>query len=162
MSAVLEKITPGKIDFIIFTDPFSVKNSPHWRKRNGGILYRYLERVARRQYNLKNDVEPWQHPSQTTRFVDGNFIYEFLNTENVFDRQLGYSDLLAIQAKGVEVFRALFKGKKLFAWRSIVKNRGRSHSVPYLEERAGRLVINWCWLIIRWDENNVALQFKSL
>ena len=54
---------------------------------------------------------------------------------------LNLQDGLAIQQKGIAVFRKLFAGKAVFLWGSVVQHRNGYLVVPYLYEIGGRVLV---------------------
>src|SRR3989344_556295 len=75
--------------------------------------------------------------------------------------QLGLVDLLAIQAKGIKVFRKLYQGKVVFGWKSVIELRGGDLFVPCLYEGGGRGVLGWRWLDSHWLSHRPALRFRK-
>jgi len=70
-------------------------------------------------------------------------------------------DGLAIQAKGIAVFRKLFAGKAVFLWGSVVQDRRGRLLVPYLYENGDEVRLDWGWLGNDWFSSNPALRFSK-
>jgi len=120
-----------------------------------------LQTTGPAEYNLRDDVEQWLHPDQPS-VVRGDAIYKALKHDNALTDQLGPADLLAIQAKGIAVFRKLFAGKAVFGWKSVVRSRvNRSLYVPYLYESGDKVVLDWFWLGNGWFSCDPALRFRK-
>ncbi len=86
-----------------------------------------------------------------TSYVTGNQIYDQLKKDDLLKDSLNLADLLAIQEKGIEVFRSLYKGKAVFGWKSVVEDTHGYLRVPYLIEFDGKVVLDWDWLGSRWS-----------
>jgi hypothetical protein len=70
-------------------------------------------------------------------------------------------DGLAIQKRGIAVFRKLFAEKAVFLWGSIVRCGRQSLCVPFLIERDGKVILGWSCLDDIWSSSSPALRFAS-
>lgn len=152
---------PEPLDFTVRLDRFVVLPSwadPNWLTQE----FMNLQTTGLAEYNLQSGVEQLLHDDQKTGVVSGNIIYRCLKNDDALANQLGLADLLAIQKMGVGVFRALFKSKAVFGWKSVVRKCG-SHKlyVPYLYEHGDIVVLCWCWLDNDWNSYHPALRFRK-
>jgi hypothetical protein len=132
---------------------------PIYPLRTRQIMHPELERAGPSRYNLSS-VEQWLHYRQNG-LVKGQVIYNFLVSTNALNAHLNLQDGLAIQKKGIAVFRKFFNGKAVFLWKSVVK-RYRGLGVPFLVEKGGEVVILWRWLDHEWNSIRPALRFAKL
>lgn len=156
----LKNVTPEfptelQPDFIIRVDRSVKPSHPDWMTK---LMHPSLELVGPAEYDLNTLVE-WLHDDQKNGSVEGNTIYKKFKKDDALADCLGLTDLLAIQAKGVEVFRKLFKGKAVFGWRSVVRGIDGGLRVPYLIE-LDKIVVRWDWLGHSWDSDEPALRFS--
>lgn len=153
----VETVSPP--DFTVSVDRMVKPAYPDWVKK---VMHSGLEGVGPAEYDLKSDVEEWLHPDQQNGdVVSGNAIYAFLRESNALADCLGLADLLAIQKKGIAVFRELFKGRAIFGWKSVVQDRGGDLSVPCLCERGDEVVLYWGWLYDDWNSFSPAVRFRK-
>ncbi|MDE2021730.1 MAG: hypothetical protein KGI71_02290, partial [Patescibacteria group bacterium] len=125
------------------------------------VMHPELEHTGPAEYDLTK-VEQWLHDGQKDgKTMRGNAIYEHLKSNDMLDSCLGLADGLAIQKKGIAVFRKHFGGKAVFLWRSVVLNRDGNLFVPYLYEHGDAVALDWDWLGLDWDGNFPALRFAS-
>ena len=152
----LEPTPEPVLDFIVRVDRSVKPSYPDWMKK---LMNPELECSGPTEYNLQDGVEQWLHDEQKHREVQGNIIYKHLKDTNALALCLSLQDGLAIQQKGIAVFRKLFAGKAVFLWGSVGQNRlGRLH-VPYLCERGDEVVVSWYWLDSYWISSDPALRF---
>ncbi len=131
---------------------------PDWMKK---VMHPELETTGPAEYDLAT-VQLWLHEGQQGgNWAKGQRIYDHLKSNNMLEGCLGLADGLAIQQKGIEVFRKFFAGKAVFLWKSVVQNRGGDLHVPYLIEHRGEVVVHWRWLGRDWRGNNPAVRFAS-
>lgn len=151
--------SPGdsSLDFTIHVDR-SVSTCPEWAKE---LMHPELELIGPVEYNPQDTVELWLHDDQKNGFTTGHNIYQHLKATDALGSCLGLADLLAIQQKGITVFRELFKGKAVFAWKSVARYRDGYLSVPYLYGFDDEVVLLWNWLGRDWDSGNPALRFRK-
>jgi len=145
------------LDFTVRVDR-SRPTYPNWVKR---VLHPELEGTGPAWYNLRFGVEQWLHTGQKSGVVRGQVIYDHLSSTNELAIHLGLVDLLAIQAKGITTFRALFRGKAVFAWKSVVGHRDGGLAVPYLCCDDGDEMLHWLWLDGYWGCWSPALRFRK-
>lgn len=146
------------LDFTVRVDRAVKPAYPSWSDK---VMHPELECAGPAEFNLQRDVEQWLHPDQPS-VVKGDVIYKALKRDNALADQLGLADLLAIQAKGIAVFRKLYAGKAVFGWKSVVRDRGdRCLFVPCLFEHGGGVVLRWLWLGRGWHSGSPALRFRK-
>lgn len=154
--SVLEPV----LDFIVRVDRSVKPIYPDWFRE---LEHPELEGSGPSEYNLQDEVEQWLHDDQKRGFgsVVGNTIYGHLQKGDALATCLNLQDGIAIQAKGIAVFRKLFGGKGIFLWGSVVRNRIGNLDVPFLCEDGDGVVVDWHWLANVWDSNNPALRFSK-
>lgn len=131
---------------------------PDWMKE---VLHPELGGTGPAEFDAAK-LELWLHDVQKDgKWVKGQVIYEHLKKKKMLESCLGLSDLLAIQAKGVDLFRRHFAGKAVFGWKSVVRNRGGYLNAPSLYEYGDEVVLYWDWLEYDWGDNSPALRFAS-
>ncbi|MDQ5949299.1 MAG: hypothetical protein QG589_425 [Patescibacteria group bacterium] len=145
------------LDFTISVDRSVKPIYPDWMKE---VMHPELELAGPTEYDLSK-VEKWLARGQGTGVVTGNTIYKELQTKNALADQLGLADLLAIQAKGLAVFRSLYNGKAVFGWKSVVQDHHGILFVPCLIENGGKVVVRWVWLDYYWSSRSPALRFSK-
>ena len=145
------------LDTIIRVDRSVRSVYPEWVKK---VMHPVLEGTGPAEYDLAK-VEQWFHDEQKKGVVVGNRIYEHLKSNKMLDSCLGLRDLEEIQKKGVTFFRKPFKGKAVFAWKSVVLGRGGNLSVPCLVGLGGGVVLDWYWLDHDWSDDRPVLRFAS-
>lgn len=120
-----------------------------------------LEKIGPAEYALPS-INLWLHDGQKNGGVTtGNRIYDDLKSNNMLEGCLGLADGLAIQQKGIEVFRKFFGGKAMFLWKSVVQYRVGFLFVPFLIEFGGLVVVLWHWLGHDWLGDLPAARFAS-
>lgn len=155
--AVIPEPAPEPVlDFIVRVDRSVKSTYPDWFKK---LEHPELECSGPTEYNLQDGVEQWLHDEQKRRTVQGNTIYKHLTDTNALASCLNLQDGLAIQQKGIAVFRKLFAGKAVFLWGSVVQGRDGYLHVPFLYEDGGRVVVRWYWLDFYWHSIYPALRF---
>ena len=153
---VLPEPTPEPVlDFIIRVDRSVKPSYPDWMKK---LEHPELELAGPAEYDLAK-VDQWLHDDQKRGSVVGNTIYKHLQKGDNLANCLNLQDGLAIQAKGIAVFRKLFAGKAVFLWGSVVQYSSGSLVVPYLYGYGGEVVVGWGWLDFHWDSDHPALRF---
>lgn len=152
-----EATSEPTLDFIIRVDRTVRPTYPDWMKK---VMHSDLEPTGPTEYDLQS-LGLWLHDDQKNGVVSGNTIYVQLKEDNTLADCLGLADLLAIQAKGITVFRKLFAGKAVFGWKSVVRNRGGDLSVPCLHEVGDWVILRWLWLNRDWNSSNPALRFSK-
>jgi len=132
---------------------------PDWVK---DILHPRLERKGPLEFHLRTGLNQWLHGGQKNGGgIIGSNIYGYLKNNGMLSSRLNLQDGLAIQAKGIVIFRKLFQERSLFLWKSVVcRDDGRRH-VPYLFGDDGRIVIHWCWFdATLLEDSDPALRFS--
>lgn len=153
-----DEITPTGSDLIIRVDRSLKPNYPDWMVK---VMHPELELSGPAEYDL-SQVERWFHDDQKCGSVVGNTIYKYLQEGDELSSCLNLQDGLAIQQKGIDIFRQLFPGKLIGVclWGSVVQNHRGHLSVPYLFGFGGEVVLDWDWLVNRWNPSLSALRFK--
>lgn len=146
------------LDFTVRVDRSVKPTYPDWLKK---LMHSKLECSGPTEYNLQTGVEQWLHDDQKNGVVVGNTIYDSLKKDNALASCLNLQDGLAIQQKGIAVFRKLFAGKAVFLWGSVVQFRDVDLFVPYLYESGGKVVVSWSWLDVYWYSSYPALRFRK-
>jgi hypothetical protein len=157
------------LDFLIHVDRSVRPSYPDWAKHdsvnNPGFVA--LEATGPADYDLSTVDQYLYGKQKTGGYETGNAIYKHLKDTSALVDCYGLADLLAIQAKcnkpgGIAVFRALFKGKAVFGWKSVVEGQGGSLRVPGLVEDDGGVVLRWLWLDDDYfHSRNPALRFRK-
>ena len=146
------------IDPIIRVDRSIRPSYPDWMKE---VMHPELETVGPGEYDITK-VEQWLHDGQKDGgCIEGNKIYTHLKKTDTLKTCLGKRDLEEIQKKGIAFFRKHFKGKAVFGWSSVVRNRYGYLYVPYLYESDGEVVLHWRWLDRDWLSRYPALRHES-
>ena len=144
------------LDFLVRVDRAVKPSYPDWFKK---LENPELECSGPAEYDLQTAVQQWLHDDQKRGSVVGNTIHKHLKKDNALASCLNLQDGLAIQAKGIAVFRKLFAGKAVFLWGSVVQDRDGSILVPYLYEDGDEVVVGWRWLDRSFSSSNPALRF---
>lgn len=145
------------LDFMIQVDRSVKPSYPDWMKK---LMHPELELAGPAEYDLSK-VDQWLHDDQKRGSVVGNTIYKHLQKGDNLATCLNLQDGLAIQQKGIAVFRKLFAGKAVFLWGSVVQFRNGNLRVPYLYENGVRVVVDWDYLYDYWYSNRPALRFSK-
>ena len=146
------------LDFLVRVDRSVKPTYPDWFKK---LEHPELECSGPTEYNLQTGVEQWLHDQQKCGSVQGNTIHTHLKKDNALASCLNLQDGLAIQAKGIAVFRKLFGGKAVFLWGSVVQYRHGHLFVPYLCEYGDEVMVYWYWLGYLFDSIYPALRFSK-
>ena len=155
---VLPEPTPEPVlDFLVRVDRAVKPSYPDWFKK---LENPELECSGPAEYDLSK-VDQWLHDEQKRRSVQGNTIYKHLTDTNGLASCLNLQDGLAIQKKGIAVFRKLFGGKAVFLWGSVVQLRLGGLGVPCLCGRGGGVGLRWDWLGNGWSSDDPALRFSK-
>ena len=155
---IIESAVPTvepSLDFIIKVDRSKKPVYPDWVEK---VIHPKFETSGPAKYDL-SQVEQWLHDDQKSGSVVGNTIYKHLQKGDALATCLNLQDGLAIQAKGITVFRKLFTGKMVFLWGSVVQDRDGRLDVPCLYEDGDEVVVDWRWLGSSWDSCYPALRF---
>lgn len=124
------------------------------------VMHPELEVVGPVEYDL-TQVELFLNDGQKDRKrMKGTELYEHFKETDSLKNCLGLHDAVAIQKKGIKVFRKFFGGKAVFFWKSIVRDRGGHLHVPFLYELGGEVCLYWVWLGDDWYRVHPALRFK--
>ena len=150
-----EPLPEPVLDFIVRVDRSVKPTYPDWMKK---VMHPDLELAGPAEYDLSK-VDQWLHDDQKRGSVVGNTIYKHLQKGDNLATCLNLQDGLAIQQKGIAVFRKLFAGKAVFLWGSVVRDSYGRLDVPVLCERGGEVVVDWSWLDYRWYSDYPALRF---
>jgi hypothetical protein len=151
------KPAPEVLDPIVSVDRTAELVYPDYLK----VLYPELRNIGPAEYD-GTKLGQFLSPDQMKRRVTGDQIHEHLKSNNMLESCLGLEDLNAIQKKGIAFFRANFKHKAVFGWRSIVVQLGVGYlRVPCLCEHGGGVVLSWVWLGDNFSLHDPALHFAS-
>jgi len=148
---------PCWVDNIICVDRI-VPLYPEWVEKP---LFPELEKTEPSEYGIVQ-IKEWFHQDQKRGPAKGFAILEYLKSQNILKSCAGLSDLLAIEAKGIDFFLKHFAGKAVFGWQSVVQRRDGDLFVPYLVEHGEGVVLGWRWLELDWDSRGPALYFASI
>lgn len=152
--AGISKNLAKAIDFIVCVNRKVRPEYPEWKKE---LLHPELECTGPRKFDLSK-AEQWLHDGQKgNSTTTGQVIYEYLKSNNMLDSCYSLQDGLAIQRKGIAVFRELFKGKAVFLWKSVVRDRCGLY-VPCLYESGDMVVECWDRLGGSWGSIGPALR----
>jgi len=130
---------------------------PDWVKE---VLYPELESTGPSEFDA-GKLEQWLHEEQKTGYVTGKTIHQYLKDNDMIKDCLGLRDLEEIQKKGITFFRKYFKGKYVFGWKAVVRDRDGHLRVPCLYESDGVVSLNWRWLGSDWSSFYPALRLAS-
>lgn len=143
---------------IIHVDRQALPTYSEWMKE----LVRPLEeRMGPKSFDVAKLDHYLFGKQKTNGYETGHAIQKHLEDEDLLKTCLNLQDLIAIQAKGIDFFRAHFKGKAVFAWKSVVRNRDGDLYAPCLIEFDGRVGLGWRWLDDLCHENDPALRFAD-
>jgi hypothetical protein len=126
---------------------------PEWINSSEFIA---LEGTGPTEYNL-GTVQLWLHEEQERGMMGGHALRVHLKSNDMLGGCLG----LAIQQKGIKIFRQFFHYKVVFLWRSVVWLPGGKASVPFLMEDGDKVVLRWRWLDRSWLACEPAARFAS-
>jgi hypothetical protein len=146
------------LDPIIRVDRSIRPSYPDWMKE---VMHPELESVGPAEYDI-SAIEQWLHDGQKDgKYIEGNKIYNHLKKTDTLKTCLGLRDLEEIQKKGIAFFRKHFKGKAVFGWAGVMRDRNGYLVVPYLYEFDGKVVLDWHWTDGVWHGNDPALRLAS-
>ena len=111
--------------------------------------------MKKQKINLA-ELEMWLHPKQKAVWVAGNEIYQYLKDNNLLEDCLTLEDLKEIKKLGLDEFNKYFKGKWVYAWKSV-----QDGDVPYLVECGDEVVLRGYWLGYGWNASGPALRRRS-
>ena len=139
---------------------------PDWVARdeagNVQLIHPELECEGPAEFHLRTGLTQWLHDGQKNGgYTAGRTIYEHLKDNGMLSSCLNLQDGIAIQAKGIAVFRKLFQGKALPLWKSVVRGDDGYLGVPYLGVDGSQVVVIWDWLVFDFFDSYPALRFAS-
>jgi hypothetical protein len=146
------------LDLIVRVDRSVKPTYPDWFKK---LEHRELECSGPAKYNLQAEVYEWFHDDQKNGYTTGKIICKYLQESKALATCLNLQDGLAIQAKGIVIFRKLFADKSVFLWGSVAQNRDGLLLVPYLCDGGGKVGLVWYWLDSGWNSVSPALRFSK-
>ncbi len=154
-SALIEKEV--SLDTIVCVERSDHSVYPFWATNP---LHPELETVGPSHYDLAQ-VQLYVYEShwKGDKRMKGTQVYQHLKGTDRIKDCLDFHDALQIQKKGVEVFDRLFKGKKLFCWKSV--QNGAYLEVPYVQSDNGKVVVDWWRTVNNWYEEYPAALFPS-
>lgn len=95
------------------------------------------------------------HPKQTSRgSIDGHEIYAWLIETNQLPLCIELADLLWWEQHSNEIPKK-FRGKFVYAWKSVVLNDNGNRFVPYLCCDVGGLFVSWYNLDDDWSDDEI-------
>ena len=155
-----EKFKEKILDFKVRVNPSKVLKYPKFKKE---LCDPVLEIKEPYEYDLVLHVDLWLHQDQHGhKKVSGYVIYDYLKTHDELQNHLNFGDLLAIQAKGVEVFRQLYANKAVYAWASVIHGDNGNLYVPYMCAYLDDVVMKWrCLSNATLDSLSPGLFFKK-
>jgi hypothetical protein len=154
-------VTGSDMETMVFPDRSAVSGFPN-------CLFEFadpeLQQKGPERYPITNEgpVAIWLYTLQEKGSVQGIFIYNYLKNGpgSYLKSCLNLQDALAIQAKGIEVFRKRFKGRSVFFWASVVQTQ-HGQFVPYLEEENDEVLLKWAPLEDLFSVTMPALRFGN-
>lgn len=145
------------LDFTVHVDRSIKPSYPDWMRE---LMYPELELAGPALYNLKDGVERRVYDDQSDDCALGSTIYKRLQKSRSLATCLNLQDGIAIQAKGIAVFRKLFAHKRVFLWGSVVEHSDGRLLVPFLYENGDEVGLDWRCSVCYWYYNDPALSFK--
>ena len=145
------------LDLTVGVDRSVKPTYPDWFKK---LEHPELECSGPAKYNLQAEVYGWFHDDQKNGYTTGKIICKYLQESKAVSTCLNLQDGLAIQAKGIVVFRKLFVDKAVFLWGSVAQNRDGHLYVPYLYDYGVSVGLDWRWLGNYWYSLSPALRFS--
>ncbi|OGI27472.1 MAG: hypothetical protein A2359_05050 [Candidatus Moranbacteria bacterium RIFOXYB1_FULL_43_19] len=145
------------IDTIIRIDRSIRPAYPDWVQM---VMHPELEDTGPAEFDLA-EVEQWLHNKQKRGVVEGNVIYQFLKDNDMLKTCLGLRDGEEIQKKGIDLFRRFFKGKAVYLWKSVVRDRDGFLGIPYLGGGGSGVIVSRSWLDRDWYSSESALRFAN-
>lgn len=146
-------------DFLIKIErPFPSKY-PKWISR---FVAHEFQCAGPYEYDLQKDVKIWLHRGQQGGKIRGDAVlFKHLLFPGRLSLCFNLQDGLAIQQKGVNVFRKLYGRRSVFLWASAGYNNIGELFCPYLMEHNNK--VERFWRLINFsffDQNSPALRFK--
>ena len=138
-----EPATEPLFDLTVHVDRSVRPTYPDWVKV---VMLSELECSGPAIYNLRTAVGQWFPREGEFTCLRGVHIYDQLKNSETLLSCLNLQDGLAIQQKGIEVFRKIFSNKDIYFWGSVVENRNGDLKIPSLSDYGGCLTFRWVWL----------------
>lgn len=146
-----------QMDPIIRVNRSARPNYPDWVK---DILHPELESVGPVEYNI-DTVELWLSDAQKKGwYASGQVIYGYLEANDMLEGCLGFSDLLAIQARGIVFYRQHFAGKAVSGFKSVVRGPYGNLQVPHLCS-GDEVVMIWSYLYESLLDDHPVARFRG-
>jgi hypothetical protein len=145
------------LNFIVKVNRSIQPSYPDWVKR---VIHPELGQSGSPEYDLRS-IQLWYHENQKYKSATGHQIYLELDGKNALNDCLELADLLAIKAKGFEVFCSQFIGKEVCAWKSVVQRSDGSLHVPCLNVSYSKVALYWRCLDGYFKSGSPALRFNS-
>lgn len=128
---------------------------PDWVEE---VLHPELECTGPAEYSITPN-SLYLHPKQKEGgLIGGHDLHKHLVDTKAIGNCAGYADLVEIQKKGIAFFRKHFKGKFVYAWKSVVWSALGGLNVPCLYEDGDEVVQNWYVLGNVWNQDYPALR----
>ncbi len=145
------------LDFVVRVNRSAKLSYPAYMVR---VMYPELEVTGPAEYDLRTMVETWRTADQSRAEVRCHSIYADLLIAKAIEDQLGLSDLIAIKAKGIGVFRQ-FNARHIYGWRSVIEGKQEVLYVPYLSEHKGQVVLHWWMSALFCGPKDFSLRFRK-
>jgi len=142
------------VDSIVRVDRSVKPTYPNWVKK---MMHPELECSGPAEYDLQTAVQQWLHEEQKY-WLTAKFILAYMINSGGITTCLNLQDGLAIQAKGIGLFRKVFAGKAVFFWGSVVQDHDSVPRVPVLCDHKGSLALEWACVGV----NNLGLDDPAL
>ena len=127
------------------------------------VIHPELECTGPAEYDLQTAFEQWPYEQQKLETEKGNVSYNYLKNTNTLASCIGIDDLFAFQAKGVVLYRRLYKGKAILGWKSVAKDSYGNLFVPFLYEGVSDDVeIGLLCLNLNFGKEYITLLFKKV
>lgn len=136
---------------IILVDRTILPTYPNFMK---DVLYPCLELTGPLEFDVRK-LQQCCHPRQTSGFIFGDKILDYLIAEKLLDSCLNLADILAFQARGIGFFRKYFLEKLIFAWKSVFLGRGGRLGIPYLYADSVNVYLGWSWLNLVFSRSSI-------
>lgn len=147
------------LDTIIRVDRSVRPVYPDWAKE---VIHPELETVGPAEYDLAKQVELWFHDDQKNdNGILSTDVYDHLKSTDSLKNCLGLHDAVAIQSKGIAVFRKLFRHMEVFCWKSVVQDDDGYLNVSYIYEDGDEVAVGWHKLGTMWHSSCPAARFAS-
>ncbi|MFA7285624.1 MAG: hypothetical protein WC011_02135 [Candidatus Paceibacterota bacterium] len=125
------------------------------------VIHPEFELTGPDKFDLQNDVNLWCHEYQVQGIVRGHSIYDELKEDDLLKDCLNLADLFGLQQKGIKVFQYLYKGKRVFGWKSVILTCLGELYAPCLDEYDSNINFDWVHVKEYWFYDCPALIFRK-